>query len=144
MMEISKKKFRELLFQIIFSQDFGGSLNITEVLSLLKQSMITKKNLRQVCIKFNKILSKKIAVDTLIAKFSKSYDFNRISRVERNILRLGVFELLFDEDIPPKVAISESIRLSRKYGTHEGGAFVNAILDAIYLGEKSCVDQKSY
>lgn len=121
---------------MIFSQDLGGGVDAKVVSSMLDQLMVTKKTLRQVCDKVSEIVSKIDAIDDLISKFSKDYDFKRISRVERNILRLGVFELLFDDEIPPKVAISEAIRLSRKFGTPEGGAFVNAILDAIYLSEE--------
>ena len=135
-MVVPQRKFREIVFQMLFSQDLGGGVDAKVVSSMLDQLMVTKKTLRHICVKVSEIVSKIDPIDALISKFSKDYDFNRISRVERNILRLGVFELLFDDGIPPKVAISESIRLSRKFGTPEGGAFVNAILDAIHIAEK--------
>jgi len=142
-MVVPQRKFREIVFQMIFSQDLGGGVEPKVVSSMLDQLMVTKKTLRQVCDKVSEIVSKIDAIDDLISKFSKDYDFKRISRVERNILRLGVFELLFDDEIPPKVAISEAIRLSRKFGTPEGGAFVNAILDGIYLAEKKPCQSKT-
>src|SRR5690606_29501809 len=58
--------------------------------------------------------------------------FERIPRVERNILRLAVFELLHDPSVPPTVAIAEAIRLTRKFATPEAATFINAVLDAIF------------
>ena len=80
----------------------------------------------------------------MIAKTSHAYEFERIQTVERNILRLAVFEIFFDNGtVPPKVALAEAMRLARKFSTYESTSFINAILDAIYkdsLGEK--VDAK--
>ena len=67
-----------------------------------------------------------------LAPCSLNYDFDRIQTVTKNILRLAVFELFFDPSIPPKVAIAEAIRLSRKFSTPESAAFVNALLDHLY------------
>ena len=60
------------------------------------------------------------------------YDIDRIHSVERNVLRLGIYELFFDPEIPPKVAIAEAIRMSKKFGTPESVSYVNAIMDNIY------------
>ena len=78
------------------------------------------------------IIEKQEEIDALISKGSKGYDFNRISIVERNILRLGVFELFFEKKLPFKVVISEAIRLTRKFGTPDSAAFVNAVLETIH------------
>ena len=59
-----------------------------------------------------------------------------MSNVDRNILRVGVFEILFMKDIPPKVSIDEAVELGKKYGTEESGAFINGILDNIYINLK--------
>ena len=56
-----------------------------------------------------------------------------MSGVDRNILRIAVFELVFCNDIPPRVAINEAIDLGKQYGTEESGAFINGILDSIFL-----------
>jgi transcription termination factor NusB len=55
-----------------------------------------------------------------------------MSRADRSILRLGVFEIVFMKDIPPKVTIDEAVELGKKFGTQESGAFINGILDNIY------------
>ncbi|WP_148258979.1 transcription antitermination factor NusB [Simkania negevensis] len=131
-MVVPQRKFRELVFQMLFSQDLNEGSDFNVITSLLDQLTVTKKTLRQAHERMQCVFEKLGDIDQHISRCSRDYDFNRISRVERNILRLGVFELLYDKDIPPKVALAESIRLGRKFGTPEGGAFVNAVLDAIY------------
>ena len=71
-------------------------------------------------------------LDKLISQSSKNWRLERMSRVDRNILRVGVFEILFMKDIPPKVSIDEAVELGKKFGTEESGAFINGILDNIY------------
>ena len=131
-MVVPQRKFREIVFQMVFSQDLNESIDFKTITSLLDQLTVKKKTLRQAHVRMQSVFEKQDEIDELISLCSKSYDFKRISCVERNILRLGVFELLHDEEIPPKVTLSEAVRLSRKFGTPEGGAFVNAVLDTIY------------
>ena len=71
-------------------------------------------------------------LDKLISQSSKNWRLERMSHADRNILRVGVFELLFMNDIPPKVSIDEAVELGKKFGTEESGAFINGILDNIY------------
>ena len=82
-------------------------------------------------------------IDTVIEKFSSNWKLSRMSCVDRNILRIAVFELLFCADIPPKVSINEAIDVGKRFGTEESGAFINGILDSIRMamerGEISCV-----
>ncbi len=78
------------------------------------------------------ILEKKDELDLRISQHSIGYSLERISRVERAVLRLGLYELLFDPSVPSKVAIAEGIRLCRKFGTNESAQFINAILDGVY------------
>ena len=68
----------------------------------------------------------------MISKTSQNWRLERIARVDHSILRLAVYELLYRDDIPPKVSINEAIDLGKKFGTEESGAFINGILDKIY------------
>lgn len=70
-------------------------------------------------------------IDTLIKKHSEHWRLERIDRVDKGILRMGAFELLFCDDIPRKVALNEAIDIGKKFGTEESGAFINGILDKI-------------
>lgn len=71
-------------------------------------------------------------IDPLIARHAEHWDIKRMAVVDRNILRLGVFELLYLDEIPPKVAINEAIELAKRFGDAESAMFINGILDAIH------------
>ena len=70
-------------------------------------------------------------IDTLIERFSKNWEIHRMSCVDRNVMRIAVYELLYCEDIPPKVSINEAVDVGKKFGTEESGAFINGIMDSI-------------
>lgn len=72
-------------------------------------------------------------IDQLIAAASEHWRIDRMSIVDRNILRIALFEMLYCEDIPPKVSINEAIDLGKTFGTEESGAFINGILDHMLL-----------
>jgi transcription antitermination protein NusB len=72
-------------------------------------------------------------IDTLIERYSSNWKLSRMSCVDRNVLRIAVFELLFCDDIPFKVSINEAIDVGKRFGTDESGAFINGILDSIRL-----------
>ncbi|MDP2927358.1 MAG: transcription antitermination factor NusB [Candidatus Omnitrophota bacterium] len=72
-------------------------------------------------------------IDKKISKYATNWQLERMAFVDRNIMRLGCFELLFRADIPPKVAINEAVELAKKYSGLESGKFVNAILDQIKI-----------
>lgn len=72
-------------------------------------------------------------IDAKISQYATNWQLERMAVVDRNILRLSCFELLFRADIPPKVSINEAVELAKKYSDAEAGKFVNAILDKIKL-----------
>lgn len=71
------------------------------------------------------------AIDTKIAQYATNWQLQRMAVVDRNILRMSCFELIFRNDIPPKVSINEAVELAKRYSGVEAGKFVNAILDKI-------------
>ena len=71
------------------------------------------------------------AIDGLIAQSAEHWDLERMSTVDRNILRAGVYELLWHPEVPAKVAINEAIEIAKKFGTQESSRFINGVLDRI-------------
>jgi len=98
----------------------------------MNELKVSKRNVREAHTRMQTILEKLPEIDAHITAASEMYAFDRISRVEKTLLRLGIFELLYDDTVPPLVAIAEGIRLCRKFGTRESADFVNAILDKVY------------
>jgi transcription antitermination factor NusB len=81
-------------------------------------------------------------IESLVKKHVKNWEIERMAVVDRNILRMSCFELLFVDDIPPKVSINEAIELAKRYGDIDSPRFVNGILDKIYKMEVKNKDDK--
>ena len=72
-------------------------------------------------------------IDRLIERFSNNWKISRMPGVDRNIMRVAVYELLYCDDIPSKVSINEAIDIGKKFGAEDSGAFINGILDSIRI-----------
>jgi N utilization substance protein B len=99
----------------IFCEHFGGS----------EESKVFAKEL------LDGIHAHLEQINSLIGQFSEHWRLDRMSMVDRNVLRLAIYELLYRPDIPAKVSINEAVELGKKFGTEDSGAFVNGILDQI-------------
>ena len=77
------------------------------------------------------VLEHREELDRLIERYSENWRLDRIDVIDRNILRMALFELLYCQDIPPKVTINEAIDLGKRYGSEDSGSFINGILDRI-------------
>lgn len=82
------------------------------------------------------ISKNKDLIDSLISKYATNWQIQRMPAIDRNILRLATFELLFADDIPPKVSINEAIEMAKRYGDKDSGKFVNGVLDKINKTER--------
>ncbi len=143
-MSLSPQKFREIIFQALYSLDIGHADEEAILELMMGELSVTKKNVRLAQEKVEKIRHKLAEIDPMIASVSTSYTFDRIQTVTKNILRLAVYELLFEKDVPPKVVMAEAIRLSRKFSSPESASFTNALLDHLYKASQGKhVDPKS-
>ena len=131
-MALPAQKFREIVIQLLYSQEFAQIDPVESIPFMMNELKVTKKSMIEVHERIDRIVEKLEEIDAKIKITSTEYSFDRISKVELTILRLGVYELFFDTTIPDKVAIAEAIRLCRKFGSPESANFVNAILDTIY------------
>jgi transcription antitermination protein NusB len=76
-------------------------------------------------------LEHRTEADELIKKHAQNWDLHRMAAVDRNVLRLAIYEMLYREDIPPVVSINEAVDIAKKFSTQDSGKFVNGILDKI-------------
>ena len=76
-------------------------------------------------------IKNKKKIDEVISKYASNWKMSRMAVIDRNVLRMATYELLFCDDIPPKVSINEAVDLAKKFGDTESGKFVNGILDKI-------------
>ena len=77
------------------------------------------------------VLEHRLELDRLIEKYSEHWRIDRIDMIDRNILRMALFELLYCEEIPPKVTMNEAIDLGKRFGSEDSGSFINGILDRV-------------
>lgn len=128
-----RRKGRELALSVLYQIDLLSREN-----SKLCEEIGKRYDYSSSSIEFAKeivqgvILNLKF-IDSFIKKYSKNWEIERISTIDRNILRIAIFEILYKDDIPGKVSIDEAIELSKKFSEGEKSKdFVNGILDKIY------------
>ena len=129
----TRRQARELAMQALFYMDTqqNGSL---QMLERFCENFNLPQKVRPFFLQLvNGVLSAQPQIDTLIERYSKNWKVQRMSCVDRNVMRLAVFEMLFCPDIPPKVSINEAIDVAKKFGTEESGAFINGIVDRIRI-----------
>jgi N utilization substance protein B len=131
-MSLPQQKFRELTLQMLYSADIEGVDRDALIPLMMKELAVSKRYTKIAQELIESIIEKRDSIDEIISEASKDYSIVRILPVELNIIRLSLYEILYDEDIPPKVSIAEAVRLARKFGSPGSGNFVNAILDCIY------------
>lgn len=130
-MSLPQKKFREIVFQIFYGFSFVGSFEEAIVPLIMDQLKVTKKHTLNAMQKAKQIFLAKEQFNSYIEKAAHSYSFHRISSVEKIVIWLSLYEIFIDK-LAPAVAISEGIRLTKKFSSPESAHFVHAILDAVY------------
>lgn len=140
---------RSVVMQTLFEWDFNGKKNtdISQILKRNEEEFASGAGDEKFMVDLAQGVIKKISdLDKIITKAAPDWPLEKIANIDRNILRVGLFELLFGDkfDVPPKVAINEAIELAKTYGGENSGKFVNGVLGAVYkeLGEPG-KDQKS-
>ena|SRR5258706_4684102 len=123
---------RELAVQFLYQHDFNVEAT-DEAVQLFWQ---TQQEISDGTCKFAEELIRgavenRAAIDEKISKYTEHWELPRIAAVDRNILRLAIYEMLFRDDIPPVVSINEAVDIAKKFSTRESGAFVNGILDRL-------------
>jgi len=129
----SRSFSRETALKVLFSLEFNN-VEPSEALRLLLDSYSKKPEIEVVFVLnlVRGVLDNHEQLDDLIKKHSLHWKLSRLPLIEKNILRIGIYELLLSKDIPPKVVINEAIELGKKFGAEEAGSFINGILDSIY------------
>jgi N utilization substance protein B len=130
-----RTRARELALQFLFQIDFHDGFYLAELEPFLDESLDGKPGADEAKAYARKlvegVIAHKQAIDALIRGAAQNWEIDRMAAVDRNALRIGVYELLFSEGVPMKVAINEAIELGKRYSTEASGAFVNGILDRI-------------
>ncbi|MEW6101060.1 MAG: transcription antitermination factor NusB [Candidatus Omnitrophota bacterium] len=130
----NRTKAREFALQILYEMDVTQDTSEETIgnFFLLEERNEIDESLRAFIAQLVKgVEANKADIDAKISRYAANWELERMAVVDRNILRLGCFELLLRDDIPPKVSINEAVELAKKYSGTESGKFVNAILDKV-------------
>ncbi|MFH1263574.1 MAG: transcription antitermination factor NusB [Pseudomonadota bacterium] len=127
----SRSRAREQALQILYFIDLTGTA-VDEALRLFHANFESEEEeFEFACTLVTGITGKLAELDQKIEGCSENWRLSRMPRIDRNILRMGAFEILFAPEIPPAVAMDEAIELAKKYGEEHSPPFVNGILDRI-------------
>ena len=130
---MKRSELREHLFLMLFCKDFHETEELEEQAKLYLESLEEPKakDMEYLEKRFAEVLKVVEEIDSKIEASSKGWQLKRIGKVELTIMRLAVYEIKYDEEIPTGVAINEAVELAKKFGDDNSGSFVNGILAKI-------------
>jgi len=133
-----RREGREVALQLLFHWDLNVRQPLTsEDLEFFWQFRQTPRNVQtHAATLLDGVIAHQAMIDEKITSYTDNYELKRISAVDRNILRIAIFEMLFAMDVPPLVAMNEAIEIAKKFGTEDSSKFVNGILDRVKLDLK--------
>jgi len=136
-----RRKARESTLQILFQFEFNNPQPEKAIKQYWKYRRTSEEIRSYSDLLVKGILSHQEEIDTLIQSVSEHWRLERMAVIDRNILRIAVFELLYEENITPAIIINEAIEIAKKYSNEEAAMFVNGLLDAVR--KKLVSDEKS-
>lgn len=126
-----RREGREAAVQYLYQRDLNPTSETADLQIFYKMRGLSPAARRFSDALIPGVLENQAGIDDLIRANAENYELHRISAVDRNILRLAIFEMLHCPEVPPVVSINEAIEIAKKYSTDESGRFVNGVLDRI-------------
>ncbi len=125
-----RRKSREIALQLLFQAELNPGHEPSIVLSVAQDPIDSTSNHRAHEL-FSSIWLHRESIDQKIEEVSENWKLGRMGSIDRNVLRLATYELLYCEDVPVEVVLDEAIEIAKRFGTEDSGSFVNGVLDQI-------------
>ena len=127
---MTRREIREQVFKMLFRVEFYNQEEVSEQIALCEDDACNWKEKDKTYIfeKVEKISEKLEEIDAKINEVSEGWKTGRMGKVDLTLIRLAVYEMLYEEDVPAKVAINEAVELAKQYGTDNSPSFVNGVL----------------
>lgn len=128
---MNRRELREQIFKLLFRVEFNEQSEMSEQCTLFfedEENMASEKDIAYIRGKYEKIAEKLSEIDELINRTAKGWSTDRMGKVDLTIIRLAVYEIRYDEEVPDSVAINEAVELAKKFGQDGSSGFVNGIL----------------
>ena len=135
---MTRKEAREAVFGLIFETEFISEETFEEIYESSVENREIAEN-EYIKRAFFTVCEKREEIDALIGEHSKGWKTQRLTNVSRSILRLGVYEMLFDDSIPYSVSINEAVELAKKFDDEKARPFINGVLNSV----KSALEEKA-
>ena len=127
-----RSRAREVTLQLLFQRDLNPKVPRSDIEVFARERLLQKDELVSFCLAlYDGVVGHSADIDRKLSAAAENWRVARMAGVDRNVLRLGAFELVFTPETPPKVVIDEAIELVRRYGSKDSPAFVNGILDRL-------------
>lgn len=130
---MTRRQIRENLYKMLFQVEFHDKDSLKNQMNIYLEDLegANEKDRKELTDKFNELVENLEKIDTKIEEKADGWTVNRIAKSELTILRLGIYELLYVEDVPNKVAINEAVELAKSYGADKASGFINGILASV-------------
>lgn len=128
---MNRRKLREQIFKVLFGVEFNGIEEMPLQIKLFfeqEENLADEQDTDYITEKTKAILDKMSEIDAMINETADGWSTGRMGKVDLTLLRIAVYEIKFDEDIPTSVAINEAVELAKKFGQDESAGFVNGVL----------------
>lgn len=130
---MTRRQIRENLYKMLFQVEFHDKDSLKNQMNIYLEDLegANEKDRKELTDKFNELVENLEKIDAKIEEMADGWTVNRIAKSELTILRLGIYELLYVEDVPNKVAINEAVELAKSYGADKASGFINGILASV-------------
>ena len=130
---MTKREEREHLFKMLFCKDFHDMEELKEQVELYQEQQegVTVEEFIPIRKKLEAIVEAEGSIDMILSNAASGWKLNRMGKSELAILRIAVYEMRYDKEVPDKVAINEAVELAKKYGNETSSGFVNGVLAKI-------------
>ena len=139
----TRRKSRELALQALFQGELAGQNGLLDFEEFCIHFQVNKKSIPYAKKLLDGVQEKADMLNQLISKYAENWRLERMSLIDRNILRLAVYEVHYQDDVPISVAINEAVEIAKRYSTDDSGPFINGILDAMAKKEARGAENKA-
>jgi N utilization substance protein B len=129
----TRRKSRELAMEALFYMDMRESFTAQAMAHFRSARQVGARALPFFIELVEGVTANRSCIDAIIEQYSSNWKIGRMAGVDRNVLRIAVFEILFCPEVPVKVSLNEAIDIGKRYGAEDSGAFINGILDSIHI-----------
>ncbi len=130
---MGRRGLREQIFKLLFMSEFHPKEELEEQVSLYlgESESLQEADAEYVRKKYASVREKTEEIDALLNDIAKGWKTSRMGKADLNILRLAIYEIRYDPDVPEKVAANEAVEIAKKYGAEESASFVNGLLGRV-------------